>query len=157
MQCPGGVMSFAMRASTNSLATPDSLARWGKVVDATCKLCHVPEQPNTRTTGTLGHILNNCPRMLDRYEWRHNGVLGYLYDILMENKPEGMTVIADLEGARVKGGTRPPDIKVILQRPYLVILNTNTTPPLCCRWSSPFHSPETLRLPMPGRDAGMNS
>ena len=29
---PRRVMSFAMRASTNSLATPDKMARWGKVV-----------------------------------------------------------------------------------------------------------------------------
>jgi hypothetical protein len=85
-------MSFAMRASTNALATPDNLARWGKVVDATCKLCYVPGQPTTRSTGTLGHILNNCPKMLDRYEWRHNGVLAYMYQMLMENKPVGLSM-----------------------------------------------------------------
>ena len=38
---PRGVMSFAMRALTNSLATPDNLARWEKVVDPTCKMCRV--------------------------------------------------------------------------------------------------------------------
>ena len=79
---PTGVMGFAMRASTNSLATPDNFARCGKFVDATCKLCRVPDQPNTRTRATLGHIL----RMLDRYEWRHNGVVAYLYKTLMDNK-----------------------------------------------------------------------
>ena len=51
---PRGVMSFAMRASTNSLATPDNLARWGKVIDASCKLCCDFGQPNARTMGT-GH------------------------------------------------------------------------------------------------------
>ena len=121
-------MSFAMRASTNSLATPDNLARWGKVVDATCKLCSVPDQPNTRTTATLGHILNNCPRMLDRYEWRHNGVVAYLYRTLMEHKPEGMTVYADLEDATINGGTIPPDIMVTTSRPDIVLVNRNTTP-----------------------------
>ena len=55
---PRGVMTFAMRASTNSLATPDNLARWGKVVDTNCKLCSSAEQQN-RSTATLGHILNN--------------------------------------------------------------------------------------------------
>ena len=121
-------MSFTMRASTNSLATPDNLARWGKVVDTTCKLCSVPDQPNSRTTATLGHILNNCSKMLDRYEWRHNGVVAYLYDTLMQPKPEGVTVYADMEGAKVNGGTIPPEIMVTTSRPDIVIINQNTTP-----------------------------
>ena len=82
---PRGVMSFAMRASTNSLATPDNLARWGRVVDSSCQLCS-SEQPQSKTTATLGHILNSCPKMLDRYEWRHNSVLAYLYQVMMESK-----------------------------------------------------------------------
>ena len=98
---PRGVMSFAMRASTNSLATPDNLARWGKVVDSACKLCYISEQPNTKTTATLGHILNSCPKMLDRYEWRHNGVLAYLYKVMLESRPPGVTIYADIEGAKV--------------------------------------------------------
>jgi hypothetical protein len=125
---PRGVMSFAMRASTNSLATPDNLARWGKVVDATCRQCNVPDQPNTRTTATLGHLLNNCPKMLDRYEWRHDGVLAYLYSTLLENKPDGFTIYADIEGAKVNGGTIPPEIMVTSSRPDIVIINCNTSP-----------------------------
>ena len=125
---PRGVMSFAMRASTNSLATPDNLARWGKVVDSSCKLCRVEGQPNTKVIATLGHILNNCPKMLDRYEWRHNGVLSYLYNILRDSKPAGVSVYADLEGAKVAGGSVPPDIMVTSSRPDLVIINYNTTP-----------------------------
>ena len=124
---PRGVMGFAMRASTNSLATPDNLARWGKVVDTSCKLCFNPEQPNTKTTATLGHILNNCPRMLDRYEWRHNGVLAYLYKEVMDAKSPGITIHVDIEGAKVNGGTLPPEIMVTTQRPDIVIINTNTT------------------------------
>ena len=125
---PRGVMSFAMRACTNSLATPDNLARWGKVVDSTCKQCSVPDQPNTRTTATLGHLLNNCPKMLDRYQWRHDGVLAYLYSTLMENKPEGITIYADIEGATVNGGTIPPEIMVTTSRPDIVIIDRNTSP-----------------------------
>ena len=121
-------MGFAMRASTNSLATPDNLARWGKVVDATCKLCSVPDQPNTRTTATLGHILNNCPRMLDRYEWRHNGVVAFLYKTLMDNKSDGVTIYADVEGAKINGGTIPSEMVVTIQRPDLVIIDTNRSP-----------------------------
>ena len=125
---PRGVMGFAMRASTNSLATPDNLARWGKVVDTSCKLCYNPDQPNTKTTATLGHILNNCPRMLDRYEWRHNGVLAHLYKEMMDSKPQGIVIYADVEGAKVNGGTLPPEIVVTTQRPDMVIINKNTFP-----------------------------
>ena len=125
---PRGVMSFAMRAATNALATPDNLARWGKVVDSSCKLCYNSEQPNNKTTATLGHILNSCPQMLDRYEWRHNGVLAYLYDIMMNSKPPGITIYADIEGAKVNGGTVPPDIMITSQRPDMVIINKNSTP-----------------------------
>ena len=121
-------MSFALRASTNSLATPDNLARWGKVVDPSCKLCLVPDQPSSKTTATLGHILNNCPKMLDRYEWRHNGVVAYLYKTLMDHKQAGVTVYADVEGAKVNGGTIPPNVLVTIQRPDIVIINTNTSP-----------------------------
>ena len=121
-------MSFAIRASTNSLATPDNLARWGKVVDSLCKLCVNTDQPNSKTTATLGHILNSCPKMLDRYEWRHNGVLAYLYGLMMDSKPPGITIFADIEGAKVNGGTVPPDIMVTPQRPDMVIINKNTTP-----------------------------
>ena len=38
---PRGVMSFAVRSSTNSLATPDNLARWKKVVSPMCPLCSI--------------------------------------------------------------------------------------------------------------------
>ena len=56
---PRGVMSWAIRACTNSLATPDNLARWGKVVDSTCKM------EGCNFVATLGHILLNCKKMLD--------------------------------------------------------------------------------------------
>ena len=126
--CPEGGYELCLRASTNSLATPDNLARWGKVVDSSCKLCVNTDQPNSKTTAILGHILNSCPKMLDRYEWRHNGVLAYLYGLMIDSKPPGITIYADIEGAKVNGGTVPPDIMVTPQRPDMVIINKNTTP-----------------------------
>ena len=35
---PRGVMAWAVRAGTNTLATPDNLARWGRPVETKCKL-----------------------------------------------------------------------------------------------------------------------
>ena len=82
------------------------------MVDASCKLSHNPEQPITKTTATLGHILNNCKRMLERYEWRHNGVLAYHYKEMSESKPPGIEIYADIEGAKVNGGTLPPEVVI---------------------------------------------
>ena len=36
---PKGVMQFAMRSSTNILATPDNLKRWKKTNNDNCKMC----------------------------------------------------------------------------------------------------------------------
>ena len=35
---PRGVMGWAVRAGTNTLATPDNLARWGRPVDPRCNM-----------------------------------------------------------------------------------------------------------------------
>ena len=47
--------------------------------------------------------------MLDRYEWRHNSVLAYLYQIMMESRPDNVKIYADIDGAKVNGGTLPPE------------------------------------------------
>ena len=66
--------------------------------------------------------------MLDRYEWRHNGVLAYLYKVLLEKKPITMEIYADIDGAKVNGGTIPPNIVTTTQRPDLVIVDNSTVP-----------------------------
>ena len=99
--------------------------RWGKVLDASFKLC-CNNNTNNRTTATLGHILNNCPHMLDRYEWRHNGVLSFLYQELSNKKPESMQIYAHPEGAKICGGTIPPSIVTTAQRPDLVTIDMST-------------------------------
>ena len=54
---PRGVMQFAMRSATNTLATPDNLKRWKKIASDTCKMCF---KPNCRPhKATLFHILNH--------------------------------------------------------------------------------------------------
>ena len=51
-----------------------------------------------------------------------------LNNILRDSKSAGVSVHADLEGAKVAGGSVPPDIMVTSSRPDLVIINYNTTP-----------------------------
>ena len=62
-----GVRAFACRAATNSLATPDNLARWGRIVDPRCKLC-------THSPCTLGHTLSSCTVALNQesFDYRHD-------------------------------------------------------------------------------------
>ena len=42
---PKGVMSFAMRASTNILATADNLKRWNRRTSDHCQLCKEENAP----------------------------------------------------------------------------------------------------------------
>ena len=66
--------------------------------------------------------------MLDRYECRRNGIVAYLYKTFSKQKHDGVRIFADIEGAKVNGGTIPADIMIPAQRPDIVIVNTNTTP-----------------------------
>ena len=85
---PRGVMGFAMRSATNTLATPDNLKRWKKVQNPNCKMCF---QPNSRPSkATLFHVLNHCTAFLgeqERFRWRHDSVLSYMTLILKDNMP----------------------------------------------------------------------
>ena len=119
---PRGVMAWMARASTNSLASPDNLARWKKIVDAKCPLCAI-------SPCTLGHLLSNCKEALDRYEWRHNNIVHYLLKEFSSQGLEGREIYADLEGKRINGVTIPPDIAMTAQKPDLVIVNRQANPP----------------------------
>ena len=112
---PRGVMAFAARAATNSLASPDNLARWKKIVHPKCPLCSI-------TPCTLGHLLNNCQEALDRYEWRHNNIVKYLQTTFSSQGMEAVEVYSDLEGHRINGVTVPPNIAITGLKPDLVIV-----------------------------------
>ena len=86
-----GILAWAVRAGTNSLATHDNLVRWDVRVDSKCEVqdCCLPSN--------LGH-LNGCNRSVDRFQFRHDSVLAHLSAIKAALKPETMKVYADLEG-----------------------------------------------------------
>ena len=69
---PRGIMSFALKSVTNSLATPDNLKRWGKRHVSQCPLCN--------NNGTLQHILNFCPIALQQGRYTHT-----LYKLIQNN------------------------------------------------------------------------
>ena len=126
---PKGVMEFALRSSTNILATPDNLKRWKKTKDDRCKMCS--GLVNFPHKATLFHILNNCPGFLgenERMTWRHNSILSYIVNTLDHSKPAHINIFSDLPEYKVNGGSIPPDLIVTSSRPDLVILDTSTTP-----------------------------
>ena len=116
---PKGVMAWAARATTNCLASPDNLAKWKKIVDPKCPLC-------SASPCTLGHLLSNCKESLDRFEWRHNNIVHFLYTTFSSQRLEGVELFADLEGLRVNGVTVPPDLALTAQKPDLVIIKRGT-------------------------------
>ena len=119
---PRGVMAFAVRAGTNSLATPDNLARWGKQVNKTCIM------EGCNAICTLGHLLSGCPKSLDRFTFRHDSVLSHLVNTIVKRRKEGIEVFADLSGWRVNGGTVPPNMALTEQKPDLVVIDRSQTP-----------------------------
>ena len=121
-QVPRGVMAFAVRAGTNTLATPDNLARWGRPVNKTCIM------EGCNATCTLGHLLSGCAKSLDRYTFRHDSVLSHLLDTINKRKKEGVRVFADLNGWRTNGGTVPQDMALTEQKPDLVVINEAVNP-----------------------------
>ena len=119
---PRGVMAFAVRAGTNSLATPDNLARWGRPVNKTCIM------EGCNATCTLGHLLSACPKSLDRYTFRHDSVLSHLLNTIVQRKKESTEVYADLNGWRINGGTVPQDLALTEQKPDLVVVDKAAAP-----------------------------
>ena len=119
---PKGVLGWAARAATNSLATPDNLFRWGKRVDPSCKLCKSPKC-------TLFHILNHCKVAVEghRYDYRHDSLLNYMSKHILPS--DNIEVYFDLEGKKINGGTIPSDILTTLSRPDLVIIKRSASPP----------------------------
>ena len=114
---PKGVLSFALKACSNGLNTPDNLKRWGIRKTDKCELC--------KNRSTLEHILNWCPIALSegRFTWRHNSVLNYCALSMKKAAPGGLEILADIPTLWLNGGTIPPDILPTACRPDLVIIN----------------------------------
>ena len=114
---PKGVLSFALKACTNSLNTPDNLKRWGIRKFNKCDLCG--------NFSNLEHILNWCSVALNqkRLTWRHDSILNYLTSKMKNVKPENITIYADIAGHKFNAGTIPPDILCTTTRPDIVIIN----------------------------------
>ena len=113
---PKGLLPFALKASTNTLNTPDNLRRWGIKKLANCSLCG--------NHCTLLHILNYCKISLDqgRYDWRHDSIVKLLATRILEGKPASLDIYADIQGYKTNGGTIPANILCTLERPDIVFV-----------------------------------
>ena len=101
---PRRVLAWAvMRASTNTLATPENLSRGVKQVDTKCAL------EGCNSTCILGHMFSGCSKSLDRFAQRHDSVLALLLKTINQHKGEDVETYADLNGHRIHDGTIPPN------------------------------------------------
>ena len=80
---------------------------------------------------TIMHVLNSCPRMLDRYKWRHDNMLHIIHDFVVESHKDksNCEVLCDiviqnghLQSEQYKK-TVPDDVYLTAERPDLVIVN----------------------------------
>ena len=117
-KAPRGLLQFASRAIMDTLATPSNLARWNKVVDSSCRLCH-------RTPANLFHLLSGCKVALEQkhYNTRHDLVVEYIVRMLKENASVGTNVYVDLDRFRSHSSTLLLDLTHTAQKPDVVIVN----------------------------------
>ena len=134
-KAPLGLLSFASRAITNTLATPTNLARWNKVVDPLCHLCK-------RVQANLFHILAGCQVALNqqRFTTRHNMVLEYMVEVSKQNVDPNTKVFADLDGHRANGGTIPHKYSLTAQSPDLVLVNESKNSITLIELTVPFNN-----------------
>ena len=115
---PAGQLSFVLRASTECLPSPSTLARWGFSLSKKCPLCE-------SSTCTAHHVLNSCPSSLadGRYTWRHDQVLMKLLPFIKRHNPTA-AVFADIPNHRAcesPPATIPVELSTTTARPDIVL------------------------------------
>ena len=80
-------------------------------------------------TTTLGHLLSNCKKMLDRYTFRHDSCLNLIYTTCKNNILNNIDLFADPKDCRVNGRKLPRDVVLTSSRPGLVLLDRAASPP----------------------------
>ena len=139
-----GVLTFALKASTNALNTPENLKRWEKRKKDKCDLCG--------NFGSPMHILNWCKTSLDqgRFTWRHNSFLSHFTKICKGKKPDSIAIYSDLPGHNVNGKkTVPPNILPTAERTDVVIVKQTskeiTILELTCSYETNIESANTYK------------
>ena len=91
---------------------------------------------------TLHHSLNHCSEMLERYLWRHNSIINYLYDYIMNSDPnmKNLQVSADIPGLHQGNTTVPVDVTITTLKPDMVLFNKEKKEVSLFELSVPFET-----------------
>ena len=68
---PKNIFNFTIRYINNSLPTRRNLQKWGLRSSSECSFCLHPE--------SLLHVVAGCSSYLDRFTWRHDSILQFIY------------------------------------------------------------------------------
>ena len=131
--------SFVVNSLSDSLPTNNNLKLWNKTISSHCKMCNAEIE-------TLLHVLNACPRMLDRYKWRHDNVLHLLHEFVSESfkdKPDvevfcDLVISNDIIQFDQCNQTIPDSVYLTAERPDLVILNRSEMKIIIVELTVPF-------------------
>ena len=140
-------LSFLIRAAYDQLPTGDNLVKWKLSSESKCPLCGEAE--------SLQHVLSACKTSLasGRYTWRHNQVLGKLFQAIEEaiasNVPETRNglksvlegiadwkITADLPGK----GAYPSIIRESNARPDIVVTSESRKAMILIELTVPYES-----------------
>ena len=117
---PHKQLSWLMRACVDCLPSFANLRRWGKQLSDKCALCPRRE--------TMFHCLTNCSPAIEqgRLTFRHDSILLHIVKQLHASKCK-KRIIADVSGHKLQpDGTIPPDVIVTLQKPDLVLVDSES-------------------------------
>ena len=84
---PRGGLSFALKACSNRLNTPDNLTRWNIRKTDKCDLC--------KNRSSLEHILNWCLIALEegQFTWQPNSARYHFATSIKKTVPEGLEIL----------------------------------------------------------------
>ena len=108
-------MKFILNATIDTLPTNANLKQWGKSPTDKCPL------PGCGVRQTTAHLLSSCKMSLDRYTFRHDGIVQYIAQCLDKSRFE---VYVDLPGHQTpEGRTIPTSACLTPDRPDVVIID----------------------------------
>ena len=118
-QMPESIFCFARKALQQQLPTAANLARWKRIVNPSCILCH-SDKPQTNK-----HVLSNCesPVALKRYTNRHDQILEAMVNWLKISKNDSQSIVADL---KCEGSVPVSDIFEDCYRPDICIIDSKS-------------------------------
>ena len=90
LSLPPKLLKFGLNYLVNTLPSGHNLKRWGLTQDESCPLCG--------GTQSICHVLSFCRASLDRFKWRHDGILRRVADFLHHHQPSCVTLYVDLPG-----------------------------------------------------------